>query len=282
MANLESEVNLGASPELFSAGREVMWSFSPDRKTEKEPDYELSEEGRGRLFEAIKNGNEPGGQVVLSRGEPREPRDKMKKPNSWEPFTREPLPKFKLLNFYAGPGEDVLELHRANTEKYIEIAGIDGKVFLKDASLKKRKHQVGKVPYGWQIEIDGEKIQEGLKAEGDRRPVGEQFAIEFEKSLRKSLINILIRENLGLDSKGINAYVTTFFMPLLVSAGISLSEGIESGYTALQYMAILNYVALNILSRVVGQPLGVEANRVARGLLFINHKGRDLVRLCSD
>lgn len=280
MANVEKSSHFNPSPEIFTSGREVMLSFSPNNKLDEEPDYELSERGRNRLLEAIKT--EPDSQAVLLRENSERLHDRMRRPNQWEPFTQQSLQNHKLLNYYAGPYENVLELHRPNTEQFLQIAGMDGKIFLKDAILKKGRHEVGRVPYGWQIGIDGEKIQSELEAKDEKKPMDEQFAVMFEKSLRKALTRIMIKENLGLEFKGIDAYIATFALPLLVSAGVSLSDGIENGSIALQYATIANYIALHITSRVFRKPLGIEGNRIIRGILFINHKGKELVRLRKE
>lgn len=282
MINKEFDADSGISPEVFNTGREVMWSFSPDSNSDKEPDYQLGDKGLEELSRQLEDKSNPSENTIFSAEEKRLGLKKEDKPNPWEPFTQKLLPTLKLLNFYAGPGEDMLELHRANTERFIEIAGIDGKVFLKDAVLEKGRYQVNKVPYGWQIEIDGEKIQRKSEGEDEKKPVDEQFAIEFEKSLRKALTRIMIKENLGFEFKGIDAYVATFALPLLVSAGVSLSDGIENGSTALQHLTIANYIALHITSRIFRKPLGIEGSRVIRGNLFINHKGRNLVRLGGE
>lgn len=64
------------------------------------------------------------------------------KPNGdWEPIGNEPVRDRSFLNFYGGPFAERMEIHRPNIERFLNIAGIEGKVTFTDATLEKKKRR---------------------------------------------------------------------------------------------------------------------------------------------
>lgn len=296
MTNHEIGTHFEASPESFIAGREAMRSFSPDNKQDKEPDYdEMIERGQKRLLEVIENGDESDENVVFSREFLIGLNGKKKKPNPWEPFGNDSSRDRDFLNLYTGPFSDDLEIHRPNVERILDVADINGKVVFRNASIEsENKYDLVSDSSGWLVEFDGNKTLVGLEESLGRKPIEQRFAAATDKILRSALVRLMIKEKLTPEKDGallfgLKALISSMPIPYMIEFhGIGK---IPFNELALLFDAIAItwiYGGANLLygkiiknwkDRLILPPL--EIDRVARGLLFANIKGRNLVRLAA-
>ena len=300
MTNHEIGTHFEASPEPFVPAREVMWSFLPDNKPDKEPDYdEMIERGRRRLLEAIENDSEE--QIVFSEEELAESKGKKQKPNPWEPFNLEPHPSQNFVNLYGGPYSQQMELNRANAERLLEVAGIEGKVILADRPMDRSRSVAGvnpdgsvtgrrklfwgekieeedksqslvkSIPEGWRIEIPGQEILDELSRQENKKPLDQRFASGFNQIIRDSLMKIMFREKLtpdGGNSYKIRAACTIASLSLVIPLGIAYKFGnLTPAFIALDVGSIFY---MNFLANLgIGRLWGLWSKRsTEEGILF--------------
>lgn len=323
MINKEFEAVSGISPELFVPGREVMRYFSPDNKPDKEPSYdEMIERGRRRLLEAIVNGDESDGNVVFSAETPPALKNKKQNYNPWEPFNLEPNPSQRFVNLYGGPYSQQMELNRANAERLLEVAAIQGRVTLTDVpmdrnrsiagvntdgSVTKRrglfwgekieedesKAMVKPIPEGWKIEIPGQEIIEELSRQESKKPIGERFTTRINQTLRNLIGEVIFREKLTSDKSSLLSRIYFSSPPWwgFLFLGIPLRDFSTYSIITPLVVSAFYYPAINSIRNPRNRENlakyeyflpPLEIDRVLRGFTFANLKGRNLVRLRPD
>lgn len=175
---------------------------------------------------------------------------KGKKKNVWESFSAEPEKGQRFMNLYTGPFYQRMELARANAERLIKVAALDGTITLSDFTPERRRSIEGvnpdgsaiarrnlfwgerlptdveetkerslvtSTPDGWRIEIDGQSIAEKLSREESRLSREQRFVKFFNDEVRSALNGIIVKEKLVLND--FNSYLRlglTVFSPLLV------------------------------------------------------------------
>lgn len=155
---------------------------------------------------------------------------------------------------------------------------------------EKQFFQVLPTPSGWKIEISGQEILEQLMSKTSKRPLERRFVAIFNQSLRIALAQVIVNEKLSVkDGKirlkyihealrvvlwgGFTTIVGLEFLPYAATMYV-FSNGIWNSFDKLQHRptrtlnSLLDYLMPSI-----------EIDRVIRGLLYLNLKGRNLVKL---
>ncbi len=322
MASLEKGAHFRASPEDFGYGREVMWSFSPDNEPDKEPDYdEMINRGRRRLLEAIENGDESDENIVFSAETQTALKDKKQNHNPWEPFNLEPNPNQKFVNLYSGPFSQQMELNRANADRLLDVAGIQGQIILTDVPMDRSRGIAGinsdgsvtkrrglfwgekleedqsqalvkPTPDGWRIEIPGQEIIEELSRQESKTPLDKRFTGRFNQVIRDSIREIIFREKLTtekdvrLSSKAILSAMPLFNGILNGSVAL-INDSIILLLTAFAFPLVMygitnkKFPIRTLKDRYEYIMPFVEIDRYIRGVIFTKNKGRNLVRLAA-
>ncbi len=251
--------------------------------------------------------------------------DTSEKPTNhpWEALTNEPTSEQKFVVAYSGPYAQRLEINRANAERFMRVAAIDGRIMLtdlsstrgrqiegvnSDGSVTQRKglfwgdkinkdgseatySQVTKVAGGYRIGISGQAILDDERKKESKKPLETRFVERFNSELAVSLMKAIGKEKLSLDTRyNLSRWFWTLFYPGIYFS-ISLQDGQidsdelfrASAFTLLTY-GFENVIGfrgsrktLNSLPEYFMPP--VEFDRYARGIAFMNLKGRNLVRL---
>lgn len=182
-----------------------------------------------------------------------------------------------------------------------------------------QKYLVLSTPDGWRVEISGQRILEGFTKKKSKKSLDERFATSFNEALGTALINIFRREKLTSEKdKTFWNRVAIGLLPASVTimSAVQIFSQVGFKYPEMQVQAdLLTYIHYNWLvngmaylmkiytgfERINGflRPemretetfyekfIGllyaalpsVEIDRYLRGLMFLNFKGRNMVRL---
>lgn len=163
----------------------------------------------------------------------------------------------------------------------------------------KSQSLVKSIPQGWRIEIPGQDIMEELSRKESKKPLDKRFVSRFNQQLRQAVNEIIIREKLTSEKNPLLIKIIGSLVPWWVVLFVDIPQGhIETPalYPAVGFSA-LYYPFMNILKKIaptetLSMPRNrdnlslyeyflpfVEIDRVLRGLVFANLKGRNLVKL---
>jgi|SRR3989344_3256598 len=208
----------------------------------------------------------------------------------------------RLLDVAAIEGKVILADKPMNRSRSIAGVNSDGSVtgrrrlFYGERIEDEDKSQslVKSFPEGWRVEIPGQEILEELSRKGSEKPLNKRFASRFNQQLRQALSEIIIKEKLSAEK---NPYFANNLLTSLLAPTIAAGWSAFGEFTLLEDISLigpvlLSYGIVNFLARFLNDercrslrsfyeflmPL-IEIDRVARGLLFANLKGRNLVRL---
>lgn len=299
MANLEKGTHLGASPEDFGYGRVDLDRTSridlasdlvanPNNKDIERPEFEVRlNDGRSQKH------------VVFARWTSERPRSKDQKLDisPWEPFNLEPNPHQRFVNLYGGPFSALMEFSRANADRLLEVAGIQGDVILTDVPMdrnrgiagvnadgsvsKKRNLFFGEkleedqsrtlvrpTSDGWKIEIPGQEIMEQLSRQESKTPLDKRFTARFNQVVRDSLREIIFKEKLTAEKdKYIRFKIINSSAVYLCSFGmLKLSDLMApSDSVGAKIGEAPNYIFI---------PSGIALGLMMQGLLHVSTKRR--------
>lgn len=201
---------------------------------------------------------------------------------------REP-PGPRFVNLYMGSGREKLDFNRRVIEGFLKLTTINKTVILAEGQNgydlnKDGTNQFARVksePGGYRIEIVGNQNQD----------VG--FAESFNKHLRSSLRVILVREKLT-QVKNFKDKVAASFMPPAIMSPFRLIDGFDNNDIPLIILtSLLGNAVFNVNGKLdFNFPLGrkslsakyeyfmpaIEVDRLVAGLVYLNTRGRNLVR----
>lgn len=198
-------------------------------------------------------------------------------------------------------------------DRFRTIGGVnrDGSVSLKRSIFWHEKSEVfeekrretsyalvNRIPVGWSIGICGEGILEDLTVQADKKLLDRRFASVFNRQVKGALQRATLEEKFKVDPY----YHLQALLPVAAaSTGIFYSLGendlagtVEWGYFPFVFWGISNLIT-SIFSLSAQQLPGwggrslkskyeyfmpkIEIDRAARGLAYLNGKGRNLVRV---
>lgn len=156
------------------------------------------------------------------------------KPNRWEPVLSEPTSTQNFVMIYGGPYSQKMEIDRVTAERFVDVAAINGRVYITDLAVNRGRvtaginsdgsvsagrasfgslklpvfreeeegfHRVTEVPDGWKLEIAGVKILEDLAEKRSKKPIDERFIQRFNAELRDGLRELIFRDKFRLGER---------------------------------------------------------------------------------
>ena len=254
-------------------------------------------------------------------------KDPVLKPGPWEAFLAEQNPQNKVQINYEGPFAQRLEINRANAERFAGIGAIDNQIVIKDlpnsrarqidsinadgSTTQKRSVFFGQklqsegaarslvtpAPGAYIVAINGERILQEEQEKDSKKPLDVRFAKKFNEELGASLISVLRKEKLSIQTVYDKARLHITVIPLMFEA-VDFVDGVQVWDLSGVVVTGMVYATMNTLSELLvrrgssPEHMGrkhnssyqlfmppVEIDRFARGIAFLNIKGRNLVRV---
>ncbi|MBI2031815.1 MAG: hypothetical protein HYT08_04350 [Candidatus Levybacteria bacterium] len=325
MLNKEFEPGLTVSPENYTHGRvDAVRISQADNIDEGLAGNTNNIEVKSPELEARLKNDSRNERVVFAR-ERKSARNSSKFEwpdiSPWEPFNLEPTPNQRFINLYDGPFSQQMELNRANADRLLDVAAIQGRVMLTnvpmdrnrgiagvnaDGSVTKRrglfwgeeieedgsKALVKPIPEGWKIEIPGEEILDRLSRQESKTPLDRRFTAKFNQVIRDSMRKIIFREKLTNQKDNLQYKIIWTTAPWWGFLGVSLpTRSFNTISIMIPFMLSALYYPIAHLSKSREKQSSslyeyflppLEIDRVLRGMAFANLKGRNLVRLKEE
>ena len=150
------------------------------------------------------------------------------------------------------------------------------------------------IPEGWKIEIPGQDILDEISRKKSRRTLGKRFVTEVNSVIRSSIQEILIREKFKVEKHGLE-YFMTFLPVVLTLSSLAWEASGDPNFHFNVVPSAAGFLLCWYVPSVVdtlGPPIfrsreekyellmpPLEFDRFLRGYIFVNLKGRNLVRL---